>query len=303
MSSSEPFDPVIGHAEQLEPGLRRIVAPNPSAMTYCGTNTYLLGDTDIAVIDPGPLDTAHLDAILRAITPGQRITHIIVTHAHLDHAALARPLQAKCGAPVMAFGAATSGRSAVMQRLVEDGMTGGGEGVAEDFSPDETVQDGALVAGDGWRLRVLHTPGHMGNHICLAWGDACFTADHVMGWASSLVSPPDGDLTDFMMSCRRLQRQVWRRFYPGHGDIVEDPAARINWLIAHRQLREAAILDALKSGPADARELAVLIYHGTPAGLIAAATRNVFAHLIDLAGKNRVAPHAPLRPTTRFHLV
>ncbi|WP_159977177.1 MBL fold metallo-hydrolase [Roseobacter cerasinus] len=303
MSSSEPFDPVIGDAEQLEPGLRRIVAPNPSAMTYSGTNTYLLGDTDIAVIDPGPLDADHLGAILAAITPGQRITHIVVTHAHLDHAALARPLQAECGAPVLAFGPAISGRSAVMQRLAEDGLSGGGEGVADDFNPDETLEDGALLSGNGWRLRVLHTPGHIGNHICLAWGDACFTADHVMGWASSLVSPPDGDLTDFMMSCRRLQKQAWRRFYPGHGDMIEDPAGRLDWLISHRQLREAAILEALRSGPLDAHELAVLIYHDTPSGLIAAATRNVFAHLVDLVGKKRIAPQAPLRPTTRFHLL
>ena len=285
----DDFDPVIGAAEMLEPGLRRIVAPNPSPMTYRGTNTYLVGMSELAVIDPGPQDDTHLAAILNAVGPDQRISHIIVTHSHLDHSPLARPLARHTGAPVLAFGDALAGRSATMQTLAASGYAGGGEGIDLAFQPDRHVADGDVITGAGWSLDVIHTPGHLGNHICLGWGDACLTADHVMGWASSLVSPPDGDLTDFMASCDRLAARNWRVFYPGHGAAVTDPAARLAWLIRHRRAREAAILQALETGPATAHALARAIYTDTPPALLPAATRNVLAHLIDLAGKSQVA--------------
>lgn len=302
MLSLDEYDPPIGEPEVLARGIRRITAPNPSPMTYRGTNTYLLGETALAVIDPGPLDDNHLSAIMGALEPGQSLSHIFVSHAHLDHSPLATRLQAASGAPIYGFGPATKGRSAIMTALAAEGLVGGGEGIDPDFVPDHELADGEIIDGPGWRLRALHTPGHIGNHLCFAWDDLCFTADHVMGWASSLVSPPDGDLTDFMMSCRRLKRQSWRRFYPGHGDVIDDPQARLDWLITHRLAREAAILEILSRGPADAHDLARTIYGDTPAGLIAAATRNVLAHLIDLVGKNRIAPKTPLRADTRFHL-
>ena len=302
MLPPDNFDPEIGLAETLEPGLRRIVAPNPSPMTYRGTNTYLLGETDVAVIDPGPDSPAHLEAILAAIEPGQRISHIIVTHTHLDHSPLARPLAARTGAEVWAFGDATAGRSAVMQGLAEAGLMGGGEGVDHGFRPDHSLADGDVLEGDGWVLEVLHTPGHIGNHLCLAWGHACLTADHVMGWATSLVSPPDGDLTDFMASCEKLGARNWRVFYPGHGAPVLDPNARLDWLVAHRRTREASILKALSAGPATAEDLARAIYTETPAALLAAATRNVLAHLVDLTGRGRVAPQGVLQAEAHFAL-
>ncbi|UOA14905.1 MULTISPECIES: MBL fold metallo-hydrolase [Sulfitobacter] len=302
MLPPDNFDPEIGLAETLEPGLRRIVAPNPSPMTYRGTNTYLLGETDVAVIDPGPDSPAHLEAILAAIQPGQRISHIIVTHTHLDHSPLARPLAARTGAEVWAFGEATAGRSAVMQGLAEAGLMGGGEGVDHGFRPDHTLADGDVLKGDGWALEVLHTPGHIGNHVSLAWGDACLTADHVMGWATSLVSPPDGDLTDFMSSCEKLGARQWRVFYPGHGAPVSEPNARLDWLVAHRRAREVSILDALAAGPATAEDLARAIYTETPAALLGAATRNVLAHLVDLTGRGRVAPEGALQAEAHFTL-
>ena len=302
MLPPDDFDPVIGLAETLEPGLRRIVAPNPSPMTYRGTNTYLLGTRQIAVIDPGPDSDAHLAAILAALDPGQRISHIVVTHTHVDHSPLARPLSAETGAPVLAFGDAQAGRSAVMQRLAESGLLGGGEGIDASFTPDERLDDGAVISGDGWTLEALHTPGHIGNHLSLAWRDACFTADHVMGWASSLVSPPDGDLTDFMASCARLAARNWRVFYPGHGAPVSDPAARLDWLTGHRRNREAAILSALADGPANAPSLARLIYTDTPPALLDAATRNVLAHLVDLMQKLQVTPVGPLHAGATFRL-
>jgi len=302
MLPPDNFDPEIGLAETLEPGLRRIVAPNPSPMTYRGTNTYLLGQSEVAVIDPGPDSPAHLDAILAALQPGQRISHIIVTHTHLDHSPLARPLAARTGAEVWAFGDATAGRSPVMQGLAEAGLMGGGEGVDHGFRPDHLLADGDMLEGDGWALEVLHTPGHIGNHLCLAWGDACLTADHVMGWATSLVSPPDGDLTDFMTSCEKLAARQWRVFYPGHGAPVLDPNARLDWLVAHRRAREASILEALNAGPATAEDLARVIYTETPAALLGAAARNVLAHLVDLTGRGRVAPQGVLQAEAHFVL-
>ena len=302
MLPPDDFDPPVGTAITLEPGLRRIVADNPSPMTYRGTNTYLLGTTDIAVIDPGPASDAHLNAILKAIRPTQRISHIIVTHTHIDHSPLARQLSTLTGAPVFGFGNATAGRSSVMKQLTLDAELGGGEGIDTSFCPDRHLSDGDTVSGDTWQLDVLHTPGHIGNHICLGWGNACFTADHVMGWASSLVSPPDGDLTDFMTSCARLQAQDWRIFYPGHGGPVNAPTARLAWLVSHRKTREAEILAVLDAGPATACEIAQKIYTDTPAALLGAATRNVLAHLIDLTGKSIVVPLDDLSQSTRFSL-
>lgn len=299
----DEFNPPIGQPEMLEDGLRRIVAPNPSPMTYRGTNTYMLGHSDLAVVDPGPNDPAHLAAILNSVAPHQHISHIIVTHTHLDHSPLARPLAEATGAPVLAFGDARAGRSEAMERLVAAGLAGGGEGIDHDFTPEVLLRDDERISGADWDLAILHTPGHLGNHICIGWNDACLTADHVMGWASSLVSPPDGDLTDFMRSCERLAATPWRVFYPGHGAPIDNPADRLNWLIAHRKSREAAILDQLQAGPATAAALAVQIYTDTPPALLGAATRNVLAHLIDLEGKSRVKPIGPLTAKAAFERV
>ena len=303
MDLTEDFTPTYGVAETLEPQLRRIVAPNPSPMTNAGTNTYLLGERGIAVIDPGPEDRGHLEAILEALTPGQFVSHIFVTHAHLDHSPLSRALSAFTEAPVYAFGPADAGRSTAMKRLVEIGFEGGGEGVDTSFVPDRRLSDGDVIAGDGWTLRVIHTPGHMGNHICLGWGDCCFTADHVMGWASSLVSPPDGDLTDFMASCTMLKARNWRRFFPGHGQPIDTPNDRIDWLIAHRKARETAILDILDVAPATVAELARKIYTDTPELLLPAAERNVLAHLIDLSGRTRVRPVGRMAADASFETI
>lgn len=175
-----------------------------------------------------------------------------------------------------------------MIALAASGMVGGGEGIDTNFQPDNVVEDGDVINGSDWQLEVIHTPGHIGNHICLAWNDLCFTADHVMGWASSLVSPPDGDLTDFMESCAKLEDCEWRIFYPGHGGAIDTPTERLDWLIDHRLSREAAILDLLEEAPATALQLAKAIYTETPPALLGAATRNVLAHLIDLVGQTEV---------------
>ncbi|WP_298934905.1 MBL fold metallo-hydrolase [uncultured Ruegeria sp.] len=289
MQAPDDFNPRPGIAVEMQPGLRRILAPNPSPMTYRGTNTYLLGTYDIAVIDPGPLSDAHLSAILEALQPNQRISHIIVTHSHLDHSPLAASLAARVGAPIIAFGGPEAGRSAVMTHLAGHGLAGGGEGIDTRFRPDVEIGDGEVIRGDSWDLEVIHTPGHLGNHIALAWGDVCFTADHVMGWASSLVSPPDGDLTDFMAACHRLRARDWSVFHAGHGAPITDPAGRLDWLIQHRLGRQAQILSALEDAPGTARQLAERIYTDTPPALLPAAERNVFAHLVDLESKSQVS--------------
>jgi len=299
----DDFDPLPGQPETLAPGLRRVLAPNPSPMTFRGTNTYLLGDRQLAVIDPGPHSKPHLQAILAALEPGQSISHIVVTHSHLDHSPLARDLSQATGAPILAFGGSTAGRSSIMQELANSGLVAGGEGVDHEFSPDQTVSDGDRIQGDSWELEVIHTPGHLGNHIALGWGDICFTGDHVMGWASSLVSPPEGDLTDFMASCRRLGERVWRVFHAGHGAPITDPNARLDWLINHRLSRETAICNALTNAPATPRDLAERIYVDTPQSLMGAAERNVLAHLVDLTGRGIVKPHGPLAAKAIFQAV
>ncbi|WP_323782937.1 MBL fold metallo-hydrolase [Thalassovita sp.] len=303
MQAPDDFDPPIGVAETLAPGLRRIVAPNPSPMTYRGTNTYLLGTDEIAVIDPGPEIDAHLESILAAVGPGARISHILVTHTHLDHSPLSRALSERTGAPIWGYGDTHAGRSAVMRRLAATGMLGGGESPDLAFRPDHLIADGDVIEGADWQLTALWTPGHYGNHLCFRFGDAVLTGDLVMGWATSLVSPPDGDLTDFMASCEKLQALGARVFFPGHGAPVTEPQARLDWLLDHRRGREAQILSALAEQADTAEGLARRIYTDTPPALLPAATRNVLAHLIDLVGKNAVSPIGELAADARFERV
>lgn len=306
MAGAWEYRPEAGVVQRPEPGLRLVLAPNPSPMTFHGTNTFILGEGAVAVIDPGPDHPGHLAAILAALAPGERIGHILVTHSHLDHSPLARRLAVATGAPVLAFGGATAGRSATMSALAESGELGGGEGIDADFRPDLTLADGAVVEGAGWRLRAIHTPGHLGNHLCfaadLSGGAVIFTGDHVMGWSTSLVSPPDGDMGAFLASLARLGREPARRYYPAHGAPVDEPARRLAELIDHRRSREAQILAALADGPSDASHLARRIYDTTPPALLPAAERNVLAHLIDLAERRLVSPSGPLGADSLFAL-
>ncbi len=295
--------PQTGEAAALQDGLACVLAPNPSPMTHWGTNTYLLGHDSLAVIDPGPDDPAHMAALLKAIA-GRPVSHILVTHSHLDHSPLARPLAQATDAPVLAFGDSQAGRSAVMQELAKGGLMGGGEGVDTQFAPDGVLASGAQVRGDGWVLQALHTPGHFGNHLTYLWGDVAFTGDHLMGWASSLVSPPDGDLTDFMASCAALAKTPMARAYSGHGAPIDDAQTRLAELVRHRLSREAQILEALQTlGPATAARLAARLYTDLPPQLLPIAERNVLAHLIDLSTRRLTAATGPLRATAKFHLI
>lgn len=291
--------PALAQPVPLAPGLRVLCAQNPGPMTGPGTNTYLLGWRELAVIDPGPDEPRHLAAILAAIGPQQRITHVIVTHAHRDHSALAPALSARADAPVLAFGDARSGRGTAMAGLAAQGM-GGGEGVDAGFVPDRCLDDGAEIAGDDWQLVAHWTPGHMGNHLCIQWDDAVFSGDLVMGWSSSLVSPPDGDMAAFYRSCARLAALGARVLYPGHGAPVTAPAARIADLLAHRRAREAQILAALSAGPKPLDDIARQVYGDLPPGVFVAAQRNALAHLVDLAERGRVTVEPGLSPDAIF---
>ncbi|MDO5622579.1 MAG: MBL fold metallo-hydrolase [Paracoccus sp. (in: a-proteobacteria)] len=257
----------------------RVLAPNPSPLTGPGTNTFLIGQRHVAVIDPGPDLPTHRAAILAA-TPG-RISHIFVTHAHLDHSEGAKALAKATGAPIIAFGHATEGRSPRMTALAAAGLSGGGEGLDAGFTPDIRLRDNEAIETPDWTIEAIHTPGHMGNHLAFRMEDQVFCGDLVMGWSSTLISPPDGDLADYFRSLDRLNALRPARLIPAHGDAIEAPLPRLAELAAHRRTRSAQILTALRQAPGTAAELATRIYDVPPA-LLPAATRNTFAHLIAL---------------------
>lgn len=260
--------------------LRVVLAPNPSPLTGPGTNSFLVGRGRVALIDPGPDLPEHRQAILAALHPDEVISHILVTHAHLDHSEGAPALAAATGAPICGFGPAGAGRSPLVAGLELDG----GEGIDRSFAPDLTLRHGDTLAGPGWHLRAVHTPGHMGNHLSFQWLEqgALFCGDVVLGWASTLISPPEGDLTDYLRSLAVIEALAPSRLLPAHGGEVADVAGRLTELAAHRRQRSAEILTALDHGPADAAALAARIYDIGPE-LLPAAARNVLAHLLALA--------------------
>ncbi|MEM9392777.1 MAG: MBL fold metallo-hydrolase [Pseudomonadota bacterium] len=299
----QPRPPVL---TKPEPGLRCVLADNPSPMTYWGTNSYIVGNGEVAVIDPGPADPGHLESIKNALRVGEKITHIFVTHAHLDHSSGARLLSGQTGAKVYAFGPATAGRSERMARLAQSGEIAGGEGVDAQFMPDQALEDGASIAGGDWSLTALWTPGHFSNHLSFSWDarGCVFTGDLVMGWASSLVSPPDGDLGAFMRSLDRLSdRTEDRVYYPGHGAPVLQPHARVSELRAHRQVRHQQILAELRQAPGSATDLAHRIYTETPAALLPAAARNVQAHLLEMVENSEAECIGPLHAAAQYRFL
>jgi hydroxyacylglutathione hydrolase len=255
-------------------------------MTGDGTNGYIVGRGTVAVVDPGPDDDAHLAAWRDALR-GETVSHVLVTHAHLDHSALARRLADIVGAPVVGFGRWDAGRSGLMRRLAGREEIAGGEGLDRAFAPDRTVDEGDLIVGPGWRLGVMHIPGHSAGHLAFVTGDVAITGDHVLGWTSTLISPPDGDLRQFLASSARLRALGARAFLPGHGDVLANPEERLDWLVAHRRDREVQIVAALGEGPATVDTLVRRLYADVPANLWPAAARNVLAHLIALVEEGR----------------
>ncbi len=289
--------PPIGEAEPLGEGLQVVTAPNAGPMTFTGTRSYILGEEEVAVIDPGPEDMAHYQALKKALK-GRRVSHILVTHSHVDHTPLAARLSRDTGAPVLGFGPSGAGMSAVMQELARAGGLEGGEGVDAGFAPDIRLKDGDKISGRGWQVEALHTPGHMSNHMCFAWNGALFSGDHVMGWSTTLVSPPDGDLTQFIASLHRLRGRREGLYYPGHGAPLPEAHKMLDYQLKHRQMREAQILAFLPEGTIP--EITARVYAGVDSHLLPLAARNVFSHLIDLHGRGLVRCTGPLRFTARF---
>ncbi|TPG51559.1 MBL fold metallo-hydrolase [Roseomonas nepalensis] len=274
---------VPGAVEWVAPGVRRVLCGNPGPFTYRGTNTYLVGRGEVAVLDPGPADAAHRDAILRA-AEGERITRVLVSHTHRDHSPGVAALVAATGAETLGFG----------PHATPPGE--GGEGGDHSFDPDRRLADGEAVEGDGWRLVALHTPGHCANHLCfaleaeeaLAPPGVLFSADHVMSWSTSVVSPPDGDMADYMRSLERVAARGDRLLLPGHGPAHDAPGPFIAALIAHRREREARVLEALRAagGAVGAAALVPAVYGpALEPRLAPAAARSLLAHLVKLAGE------------------
>jgi len=271
-------------------------------MTFWGTNTYILGTNELAIIDPGPAVQSHFDAIMSSLNKNQSITHILITHSHIDHSPLAKQLSERTSAPILAFGESSAGKSAIMTNLKN---LDGGEGIDYDFKPDVTLNDNQILKNKEWCIKSLHTPGHMGNHLCFSWeGESIlFSGDLVMGWATSMVSPPDGDLTDFMNSIKSLQlRSPDKLFFPGHGAPIENPSLRLQELYEHRKKREGQILSALETGLATISEITESVYADLDKRLITAAKRNVLAHLIDLTSRKICEVSKEITTNSRFTL-
>lgn len=282
------------HSEitQIAAGILRLRAANASAMTGSGTNSYVVqGPNGAVVIDPGPDLPAHRAALLGAVLGAAGpVAAILITHAHLDHSALAPWLAAQTGAQVLSYGAVQS-------------PDFGGEGADYAHKPDTYLRDGMNLDLAGLEFQVLHTPGHMQGHLCFGLGNLLFTGDHVMGWSSTLIAPPEGDMAQYRAALQRLAGGTWAQFLPGHGEAVLDPALRLAELIAHRAAREAAILAALRDTPASAIRIAQTVYTDISPALRAAAAQNVLAHLIDLAGRNLIAGTGPITLYSEFHQI
>jgi glyoxylase-like metal-dependent hydrolase (beta-lactamase superfamily II) len=278
------FTPQHGIAVDVAPGIQRLTAPNAGPMTFHGTNTYIVGKGPVAVIDPGPAIDAHREALVRALQ-GRTVSHVFVTHTHMDHSPLAKPLADKTGALLVAEGPHRPARP------LHIGEINPLEGSSDtDFVPDIAAGDGFRIEGDGWALRVVHTPGHTANHAAfeLEGTGILFSGDHVMAWSTSIVAPPDGAMSDYMASLDRLLERDDHSYLPGHGGPVIKPAQFVRALRSHRKMRERALLDRLEKGDRKIGDMVASIYRDTDRRLHKAAALSLLAHLEDLVARGVV---------------
>jgi glyoxylase-like metal-dependent hydrolase (beta-lactamase superfamily II) len=268
-----------GRIERIGPKVRRLLAPNPSPFTYTGTQTYIVGEGEVAVIDPGPASDAHVEALLRALA-GETVAAILCTHTHRDHSPASRPLAEATGAPI----------AGCAPLALDDEGPRADEAFDKDYAPERVLADGEALEGPGWRLRAVATPGHTSNHLCFALeGEgALFTGDHVMGWSTTVVSPPDGDMGAYMASLDLLLARDERIYFPAHGPAVEDPQAHVRRLIEHRRGRERQILERLDGGVERIEAMVPGMYADVDPRLHPAAARSVLAHLEDLEARGVV---------------
>lgn len=273
-----------GVVEEVVRGVRRVLCDNPSPFTFTGTVSYIVGHGNVAIIDPGPDDEAHAKALLDAVK-GETVTHILVTHTHRDHSPNAARIKAATGAKTYAEGPHRNSRAAYASE--KRSSESGGDW---DFRPDITLKDGDLIEGDGWTLEAVATPGHTANHMAFAWPERklMFVGDHVMGWSTSIVAPPDGSMVDYMASLERLTHRGEQLYFSGHGPEIPDAVRFVKFLIRHRKAREASILHRLAKGEADIPAIVRASYIGIDPRLMGAAGYSVLAHLEDLVARKIV---------------
>jgi len=298
-----PFDKrldlVPGQVDEVRPGVRRVLANNPGPFTFKGTVSYIIGRGEVAIIDPGPLDEPHVTALLEAVG-GETVTHIFVTHTHRDHSPAAAPLKAATGARTYAEGPHRAARALNIGEAKPLDSSGD-----RDFRPDVALADGEVVAGTGWALEAVATPGHTANHMAFALvdSDVLFSGDHVMAWSTPVVAPPDGAMSDYMASLEKLAGRTETIYFPGHGGAVRDAPAFVQQYIRHRRAREAAILAELAQGDADIPALVAKIYAGLDPRLTRAAGLSVLAHLEDLTARGRAATDGAPAIDKRYRLL
>lgn len=281
------FDFEYGRCDTLSPLIRRVIAPNPGPFTFTGTGVYIIGHGSVAVIDPGPVDPAHIAAIDAALE-GETVSHVFVTHHHLDHSPLAQPLAEKHGARVYGFGPPQIAPAGGEVRLEAGDDVG--------FQPDVQIEDEEIFHGAGWTLQALHTPGHTSNHVCYALieENTLFSGDHVMGWSTSVISPPDGHMGDYLFQLARMRDRDFTRLWPTHGPAVESPSPFIQAYIDHRLAREDQILACLADGHETIRDMVAVMYADVDKRLHPAAAHSALAHVIHLVELGKVASDTAL---------
>jgi glyoxylase-like metal-dependent hydrolase (beta-lactamase superfamily II) len=283
------FDLAPGRAEEVAPGVRRVLCDNPSPFTFKGTVSYIVGRGEVAIIDPGPDDPRHVAALLDAVR-NETVTHVFVTHTHVDHSPAAARVKAATGAITLAEGPHRAARP------LHIGEAKRLEASADhDFTPDHALADGEVIDGNGFAIEAVATPGHTANHMAFALRgtDLLFSGDHVMAWNTSIIAPPDGAMSDYMDSLDKLLRRDERVYLPGHGAAIRDAVPFVRQYIAHRHAREAAILAKLRDGEADIPTLVSAIYVGIDPRLVGAAGLSVLAHLEDFVARGLVATDGP----------
>ena len=298
MASSIPFvremDFEYGAVTRMSPRIRRVIAENPGAFTYTGTGVYIIGNGKVVVIDPGPVIDAHFEALKRA-TDGEEITHVLVTHSHMDHSPLAHPLAEWAGCKVYAKGPAIPTESEVRMEAGDD----------LNFRPHETIGDGFVAKGPDWTMSAIETPGHTSNHLCYALEEeaALFSGDHVMGWSTTVISPPDGDMGDYLNSLKKVRDRNFKTIYPTHGPPVTDNASGfIQSYIDHRKAREAAILARLEAGDRTIPDMVKTIYADVDKKLHPAACHSVLGHVIHLVKEGRVSTDGDVTVAAEYAL-
>ena len=283
-----------GRAEKIAPQIRRVIAKNPSPFTFYGTGTYIIGEGSVAIIDPGPKSENHIEAVLSSVKT-EKVTHILVTHTHLDHSPGCRILRQFIDAPTYGFGPHGSGRI-LSGEIVE-------EGADKEFVPDVKVNNGDLVIGEGWSFECVHTPGHTSNHVCyqLREQKTLFCGDHVMAWSTSIIAPPDGNLADYLCSLELLLKRDDRTYWPCHGPSIDDPKPFVRSYIDHRQQRIKQVLSCLERGIDSIEEMLPMIYTELPKNMYPAAARSILSTLIFLV-KNEQVTADSLDLDSTYHL-